>query len=191
MHVRGPIVMPLKHPGGTMQKDNLNGVLSADETPLWQGRPQIDVPWKSGQALGFYVILACGTILMWETSTSNNASTYKTAIFALLWLFVIASNFHSTFGDAVRRSCSQYVLTPKRALIVTHWPFFGARVAQYPIATMTELSVTGRNLSNIVFKREAGRSFFSMGDQAIGFERLENVQEVVDQIRDVKNANNR
>ena len=163
------------------------GILDADETILWQGQPTPGMHWGKSEITGaLFGLVFSGFALIWMIITSFSGG--------FIWMFglihfsvgigVIAG---TTIWPAKRRKSTWYTLTDKRAFIGAI-SFFGKKtLSSHLITASTQLETEHGALGAVYFATEQYRT--SKGHhrtRKVGFERLENVQNVARLFRDVQ-----
>jgi len=169
-----------------MSKQGWENILDADETVLWQGRPDRKIVWKIGHAFTFLFGLAFAAFaLFWMVMASSAGGGFW--MFGLIHFSVgIGMAFLPPFWGAWRRRHTWYTLTDRRAFIATDTPFIGRRLKSYPIESDTSIDFAPGDPATIHFAHETRRTKNGSRRVDIGFERIEDGEAVYRMIRDIQ-----
>ena len=165
----------------------LEAILDSDERIIWNGHSDGTVVWSAQavkKALSGGILIAC--LLLWlyffsfvplSNSSLGNIFLFMFVSFIILinLIFGIFSIFGPAFWPAYRRKRSFYILTNKRAIIMTDIPLLGKTVKSYPIAGETILEHDGEDPGSIYFSVEKA-----------GFVRIPHAAQVYDLMRSLQ-----
>lgn len=185
------IVSPL----GFTPKPDLNSdpdsqwdnILGADEKILWQGRPDGAFTFSLQNSksllggLGF-----SGFAIFWMMMASNSGGNFW--MFGLIHFCMgLGMAFGPAIKDAITRRYTWYTLTNTRAIIATALPVFARTLKSYEITRETVIDFRATAPATIYF---AEREIYSRNKKLrtiqIGFQRIENGEEVYRLIRDIQ-----
>lgn len=164
-------------------------ILEQDEVIRWQGRPDSTVKWLWPH----FVSLALGLVislfaLLWMLAAAKQGG--------LLWTFgllFVAIGLSLILGPPYLRpyirSRTWYTLTNKRALIATDLPLKGRKVEAYPINTEAPLQLDPRYGTSVYFATVMRRSRNGAYKMKIGFERIENAEQVYNLMCEIQKEN--
>ncbi|WP_138421836.1 aspartate carbamoyltransferase catalytic subunit [Maritimibacter alexandrii] len=160
------------------------GILDEGEVILWQGRPGQGFHVGAGGFFGgIFGLFFAGFAVFWMVMASNAPGNFW--MFGLIHFSVgLALSIGSIVGPTWKRRHSWYTLTDRRAFIATDMPFKGRTLKSYPIGPNTVIDYKQGDPASIHFAEEWKRG--SKGGSykvKIGFERLENGDEVMRQVR--------
>ncbi len=167
-------------------QDSWDGILDKGEKILWQGRPDARVTFKVSNFVGFLFGTAfAGFALFWMIMASQAGGFFW--MFGLLHFFVgLSVAYGAMFWSAWRRRHTWYTLTDKRAFIATDIPFRGRSLKSYPITASTVLDYDGSSPASIMFNHEMRRSKNGSYRVDVGFERIDDGQDVYRMMRDIQ-----
>lgn len=148
------------------------GILDADETILWQGRPHPGFALEARAIpMAIFGLFFAGFALFWMILAAQAGG--------FIWAFGL---IHFAIGAGLAgkalawptflRRRSWYTLSNKRAFIATDLPVQGRRLRSWPIGADTVLTYADGDLASIGFAFEPLRGRRGMRMRAVGFERI-------------------
>ncbi|EAQ44490.1 MAG: aspartate carbamoyltransferase catalytic subunit [Roseobacter sp. MedPE-SWde] len=168
-------------------KNGWEDILDADETVLWQGRPDGGISMRPFQIFeAIFGLFFAGFALFWMTMAAKGGGSF--------WMFGLVHFsaglgviFHAIFWSAYVRKHSNYSLTDRRAFIASKLPLVGKRLQSYPISKETPLELVDGALSSLYFASKSRRG--KNGNTyttPVGFERIRDGREVYRLMRDIQ-----
>jgi len=162
------------------------GILDADETILWQGRPDGGIAIGASQVGGLLFGLAfAGFALFWMIMASQAGGFFW--MFGLIHfcvgLGIIAG---PTLWPAYRRRKTWYTLTDKRAFIASINMLGQKSLKSYPITKETPIEYVSGAFDTINFASEQRRGKNRTYTVPVGFERLQDGPAVTQLIREIQ-----
>ncbi|MDF3607996.1 aspartate carbamoyltransferase catalytic subunit [Paracoccus sp. DMF-8] len=120
---------------------SLSGMLHKGERIVWQGRPSVRVHLRPYDLLMIlFGLFFAGFALFWIIVARAQGGSFWQ--FGLIHFIVgIALIATPLIWQPFVRARSSYVLTDRRAFIVSELPLFGRKTDIYPLRNMTELSL--------------------------------------------------
>ncbi|MEP4196653.1 MAG: aspartate carbamoyltransferase catalytic subunit [Aliishimia sp.] len=166
--------------------DEWAGILDADERIVWQGSPApgLRLEWESPILPLFFTVFT-GFSIFWMAIASMAGGFFW--MFGLLFFGAGMYNLVGVhFWKAYLRRKTFYTLSNKRAFIATN-AGRKRQLASYPIveATTLELQFSGPK-ADIYFAKETKKTNNGTYEIAIGFEHIENGQDVYALMREVQ-----
>lgn len=169
-----------------MKAPGWDGILDADETILWQGRPDGAVTLRPGNiVLVIFGLFFAGFALLWMIMAYQAGGGFW--MFGLIHFSVGAGIVGGAlFWGAFRRRRTWYTLTDHRAFIASDLPLLGRRLKSWPIDadTALELDDTPPGSVNFAEERRRGKNGFYL--ETIGFERIADAKQVYRLMRDIQ-----
>lgn len=168
-----------------------DGILESDERILWQGRPETRLVFPPERKGGFWAGIGLAVIGLLQLSVLLRVDLEIT-----LWPYALipvglgaAIVAVQPFWTRMRRRRTWYTLTDRRAFIATEMPLRGKRLQSWPVDGDAPLILTESNPASVWFaeereKRDNGRVHVT----PIGFERIADAAEVVEQMRELREA---
>ncbi len=170
-----------------MTTSGWDGILDDDEEILWQGRPDRRIVLRPRNIGGLlFGLLFAGFALFWMIMAAQAGGMFW--MFGLLHFSIgLAVAGGAIYLNAFVRSRSWYTLTNRRAFIATDLPLVGKRLKSYPIDGDTVLEFEQGDPASIYFAQERKRNNNGTTRvQKIGFERVENGQDLLRLFRDIQ-----
>lgn len=160
--------------------------LDADETILWQGRPETGLRLKpkalTTSAFGVFFL---GFALFW---TYMAGSAGGSGIFPMFGLPFIAIGLWLVLGthvyDMYRRARTHYTLTSKRAFIATN--VLSRKLDYYIVLPTTPVSFHPDPPASIYFAKEERQNGDGVTLEDVGFERIDDGAHVYELIRGIQ-----
>jgi len=167
-------------------RDEWAGILDPGEQVLWQGRPDPGVTiTAANMATLLFGLVFAGFALFWMMMASLAGGAFW--MFGLLHFTVgLCIAFGGIFWGPWRRRHTWYTLTDRRAFIARDMPIAGRTLKSYPITPETRLEFRDGTPGSIMFDHEMRRRKNGSYKVAIGFERIEDAQEVLRRMRQVQ-----
>ena len=164
------------------------GFLDPGETILWQGRPNGNLRFKWGNiAISVFGVFFFGFAVHW----TNMAAQTDDFIFPLFGLPFMVIGAYMVVGvhffDAYKRRKTFYTLTTKRAFIATDVLFKSMK--SFPITKETDLEYLPGPPATIYFARQKKRSNNGSYLVRIGFELIEDGEEVYQHFHTIQQTN--
>lgn len=162
------------------------GILDADETILWQGRPGTRVVWKTSHIIPFvFGMFFAGFALVWMIMASSAPGPFW--MFGLIHFCVgIGLAVGPQFYSAWRRRHTWYTLTNQRAFIATDSPLEDRSLKSYVINAETKLEFESGIPASIYFDHEYRSGKNGARKIPIGFERIQDGEKVYRMLRNVQ-----
>ena len=165
--------------------NDLQALLTADERILWTGRPDVRLSMNSLSIPRVLVGLAVTAFaLFWIRMAMSITAGIKEApvdLFPLFGLIFVAIGLYNmglhVFWDSFRRSRTVYVLTDRRAIVITSLPLQGRRLEDHGIGELT-LDLHGDGLGTVWFAERVSRHKRTTTRTPVGFERIPDAPEV-------------
>ncbi len=154
-------------------EDEWDAILSPDERILWQGRPGTGLAFDMKNAKEFLPgALSMGFSIVWMRATRDGATEMQ-IIGLLLFLAGLYQLFFAPFFRGyLRRACTFYTLTDKRAFVAVDHPLIGRSLKSYKIGPETSLDFQPGPYASIYFATEVEQGHESTRARRIGFENL-------------------
>ena len=179
--------------------------LESDERLVWKGHSDGAVVWTSVAALiaFFGLMMIAGALLVSYLALSfipfsgspfsNFPLSFAPYMFTTAALFEVAAGVFMILGPswlpAYQRKRGLYILTNKRAIIMTNIPLIGNKTSSHPIAENTILEFDSKDPGSIYFSGESEDTrsplvrLISVGT---GFERIPDAAHVYQLLRSVQ-----
>ncbi|MCR8548703.1 aspartate carbamoyltransferase catalytic subunit [Salipiger sp. P9] len=171
----------------------LSGLLDPGERLLWQGRPDTTLsfaPLRPAQIVLGLALAAFALFWTGKALPTGGADSLPDRILPLFGLVFLLLGLYAAGGyalwDRLRRRHSRYLLTDRRALIVTDLPLAGRRLKSCPIGPDTVLERTETPPGTIWFSHEHRRRAQGSTRAPIGFERIPDAREVFGRMRAIQ-----
>lgn len=162
------------------------GILDPGETIVWQGRPDGAFRIKPSNIFGaVFGLFFAGFALFWMSMASQAGGFFWA--FGLIHFSVgVGLAAAALFGNTWARRHTWYTLTDRRAILATDMPFRGRRLKSYPITSSSVLEYDHEIPATIWFAHETRSTNNGSRRVDIGFERIDEGQEVYRLLRDIQ-----
>ncbi len=163
-----------------------DGLLDPGEAILWQGRPDGRIVWRIQHVFTLlFGIAFAGFAVFWMVMASQAGGAFW--MFGLIHFGVgLSVAFGPPFWSAWRRRHTWYTLSDRRAFIATDIPFRGRKLKSFPIGPDTMLDYSPGTPATIHFAHEYRRTKNGSRRVPIGFERIEDGDEVYKKMREIQ-----
>lgn len=156
-----------------------SAMLSPDKEILWQGRPEKGLAFDMKNAKELLPgALSLGFAIDWMRATRDGATEMQAKG---LLLFLVGSCqlfFAPFFRGYLRRFCTFYTLTDKRAFVAVDHPLTGRSLKSYKVGPETSLDFQPGEHASIYFATELEQGHESTKVRRIGFENLKDGEAV-------------
>jgi len=161
-------------------------ILDAGEKIIWQGRPDGKITLRARNILMLiFGLFFAGFALFWMVMAYSAGGGFW--MFGLIHFSVgIGIISSATFWGAFKRRRSWYTLTDRRAIIASDLPIIGKRLKSWPITSQSVLELEQGPPDTVNFAEKIKRGKNGSYTVSIGFERIENGQDVYRLMRDVQ-----
>ncbi|SFR58796.1 hypothetical protein SAMN04488005_3059 [Yoonia tamlensis] len=163
-----------------------DGILDADETILWQGRPDPKFMFKPTMIFTTLFGMAfAGFALFWMVMAGSAGGYFW--MFGLIHFAVgVGIIAGSILYPSYKRRRTWYTLTNRRAFIATVLPLLGKRLKSYPITEDTQIEFQDNAIPSVMFATETKRGKNSTYTVPIGFEHIPDARQVMTLLRSVQ-----
>lgn len=167
------------------QPDGWDGILEADETLLWQGRPDGAFVWPTPSLKALAPVIAiCGFSVFWMMQAAQSGG-----FFWLLGLVMFSAGISAIFRLPLRnmklRRSSWYSLSNRRAFFATETQ--GQRhLKSYDIHPDLVLELVDGTPGSVYFATTFINTSKGSSRQKIGFERIADARGIYDMLRKIQ-----
>ncbi|WP_425072268.1 hypothetical protein [Sagittula sp. S175] len=164
---------------------DLKHLLDPSERVLWTGHPDVRITRQDVSLPRILIgILVTGFALFWIRMALFLTEGIREApvqLFPLFGLIFVAIGLYNmglhVFWDSFRRSRTVYVLTDRRAFIITSLPLQSRRLKDHSIGELTR-EQHGEGLGSVWFAERVSRHKRTTTRTPVGFERIPDAPEV-------------
>ena len=162
------------------------GILDEGEEILWQGRPDGQFVFRMGHiATSLFGLVFAGFALVWMILASQAGGFFW--MFGLIHFSVgVGLSVGPPIWSVWSRRHTWYTLTNEHAFIATDIPMMGRKLKSYQIDRKTRVTFESGNPASIFFAEEYRRTKNGSRRVPIGFERIENGENVFRLIRQIQ-----
>lgn len=169
-----------------MSQSGWEGILDADETLIWQGRPDGGFSFKMANIFAtIFSLFFAGFAVFWMMTAYEGGAGFW--MFGLIHFSAGVGMFvNQIFGDTYRRRRMWYSLSNKRAFIATQPMILGRKLKSYPITSTTQLELSTGALTDIIFASKIRYNNKRRYETDIGFRRLDDGSKVYALMRQIQ-----
>ena len=155
-------------------------IFETGEELLWQGRPDTSFVWqKSNISTALLGLVVTGFGVIWITITSQSGGYFWLLGIGFLLIGPLLA-IAPPYMNALMRRATWYSLSNKRAFIATERASVGRKLRAYAIHPNFELEFDHADPATINFAHEVRYNGNSPYTVKIGFERIQDGQQVYD-----------